>query len=158
MQYRKLTAGYPVPHSKTLWEISCCKLFHLRKLSARCPSPRAEQCKLHLTPLTPRKERGTCCASARAHPRKWALLSSMSHSSSTASFLSLLAGSALQQAEMEGQEGHGFKSKEPREEPTALDCCQGKSCWGGRRMEGTASKPKWEQRTSLRPKDTEISC
>lgn len=120
------------------------------------PQSRTVQTSPHTTDPKERKRYLLCFS--QSSPQEWALLSSMSHSSSTASFLSLLAGSAPQQAEMEGQEGHGFNSKEPREEPTALDCCQGKSCWGGRRMEGIASKPKWEQRTSLRPKDTEISC
>lgn len=32
-------------------------------------SPREEQCRHHLIPLTPAKERGNCCAPARAHPR-----------------------------------------------------------------------------------------
>lgn len=50
------------------------------------------------------------------------------------------------------------QTKEPREESTALDCCQEKSAWGGRWTEGIASKPKREQSTLLRPKDTEISC
>lgn len=150
LQYRKLTAGHPVLHGKASQETSCCKLLHPRKLSQEC-KPRAEQCKLYLTPLTPRKERGTCCASARAHP-------SNGHCSPQQQHCQLPFWQGLPCSKQRwGAGGHSFNSKEPREEPTAPDCCQGKPCWGGRWM-GIASKPKWEQRTSLRPKDTEISC
>lgn len=112
LQYRKLTAGHPVPTAG----LPSNKLLQAQ--------PREEQCKLHLTPLTPWTERGSCCASARAHPRN----GHCSPARATAAALpaSLWAGSACSKHRWRGR--RGCNSKEPREEPTAPECCQGKPC------------------------------
>lgn len=119
LQYRKLTAGHPVPTAG----LPSNKLLQAQ--------PRAEQCKLHLTPLTPWTERGPCCASARAHPRN----GHCSPARATAAALpaSLWAGSALQQAQMEGQEGLQFKRAKGRtHSPRVLP----RQAMLGRKMDG----------------------
>lgn len=65
MQYRKLTAGHPVSPQHGFMGNKPT----LSYLITGAVSPRAEQCKHHLTPLTPGKQRGNCCAPARAHTR-----------------------------------------------------------------------------------------
>lgn len=65
------------------------------------PQSRTVQTSPHTTDPRERKRHLLC--SSQSSPQEWALLSSTSHSS-TASFFSLLAETALQQAEMEEQE------------------------------------------------------
>lgn len=112
--------------------------------------PKSQRTTVHASPCStdPRERKRPLLFSSQSSPQEWALLSSMS-CSSTASCFSLLAGAALQQAEMEMQEvatiSGGMASTQTeraKERIHGPELLKDKSAWGGRWTGRITSKPK----------------
>lgn len=87
----------------TLWGISQLQAISSQEAVSQVSKPQSRTVQTSPHTTDPRERKRHLLCSSQSSPQERALLSSMSRSS-TASFFSLLAGAALQQAEMEVQE------------------------------------------------------